>query len=392
MKGIFHSYLNSASSLLEKYQGDQPFHNYIREFFRQHSKYGSRDRKKISHLCYCFFRSGHGFQNLEIPEKILLSLFICNEAPDPLLAYFKPELDESVTLDLPAKLALLEAQGSPLLIDAVFPLTDLLSPLVTEPNLFVLSHLRQPKLFLRIRPGRYDHVMKALERSGLPFHVMSDTVELPNSADVTPFLEVDKDVVVQDLSSQRTGKFIAHAFEKLSKSPSLWDCCAGSGGKSILAHDINAYADFLVSDIRTSILRNLRERFQRAEIYNFSSSIVDLTKPNLSKKKFDMIIADLPCSGSGTWGRTPADMHSFNSDELDRYVALQRSILWALPASLKPGGQFLFFTCSVFKEENEGNVDFIKENSSLVLEEMDLIKGYNDRADTLFASRFTLPA
>ena len=55
---------------------------------------------------------------------------------------------------------------------------------------------------------------------------------------------------------------------------------------------------------------------------------------------------------------------------------------------LLPGGAFLYITCSVFKKENEEVVQYIQQNG-LILQHMELLKGYDQKADTLFAALFT---
>ncbi|MCK7557324.1 hypothetical protein MKQ70_20890 [Chitinophaga sedimenti] len=88
-----------------------------------------------------------------------------------------------------------------------------------------------------------------------------------------------------------------------------WDCCAASGGKSILLKDIQPNVELLVSDVRTSILENLQRRFKEAGIKNFHAKVLDLSDDNvdqiLPRNQFDNILLDAPCSGSGTWDAHP---------------------------------------------------------------------------------------
>jgi len=77
----YFSHLNSAAEILHLYKGAQPFHHFIKDFFRQHKKYGSKDRKNISQLCYAFFRTGKMFDGLPIEERIISSLSLCSSEP-----------------------------------------------------------------------------------------------------------------------------------------------------------------------------------------------------------------------------------------------------------------------------------------------------------------------
>jgi 16S rRNA (cytosine967-C5)-methyltransferase len=325
-------------------------------------------------------------------EKLLASVFLCTQGDDELLSFFKPEWSDKLSMDLEEKIKFLQQGGYRVSVDEIFPLTEHLSPSLSDRNKFILSHFHQPSLFLRIRPGKHELVNKVLTDHKIEFTVNGDVVEMPNGADVTSLLQADKEIVVQDLSSQRTSEMMTRALQYAGHEASIWDCCAASGGKSILMYDIDPTIDITVSDIRPAILDNLQQRFRNAGIRQYRAFETDMTKPMRRGKLYDIIIADIPCSGSGTWGRTPADMSSINLERLEKFCFLQRTILTNLLSSIKPGGQLIYLTCSVYRDENEDQVQFVLQNSFLKLEEMQLIEGFENAADTLFTARFTLPA
>jgi 16S rRNA (cytosine967-C5)-methyltransferase len=70
---------------------------------------------------------------------------------------------------------------------------------------------------------------------------------------------------------------------------------------------------------------------------------------------------------------------------------LQKKIVSNAIPQLQKGGSFIYITCSVFRKENEEVVDFIKENFDLNLEEKEVLKGYDKKADTMFVARFSAP-
>jgi 16S rRNA (cytosine967-C5)-methyltransferase len=177
----------------------------------------------------------------------------------------------------------------------------------------------------------------------------------------------------------------------------MWDCCAASGGKSILMADCFGQMDLVVSDIRKSILENLKERFHKAGIKKYRSCVADLSIPAsaanpiakiISSQPFDLILCDAPCTGSGTWGRTPESLYFFSQDKIAEYAALQRKIISNTITNLKKGGYFLYSTCSVFTAENEANIAFIQKQFQLTLIRQELFTGYAHHADTLFAALF----
>ena len=157
-----------------------------------------------------------------------------------------------------------------------------------------------------------------------------------------------------------------------------------------MAHDLFPRASITVSDIRGSMLVNLRKRFSEAGIQRFHSFTADLAKPGFrpTVRDVDLVIADLPCSGSGTWSRTPESLFFFKEDSLQNFQSLQQRIISSVGPSLKKGGRLVYITCSVFKCENEEMVDFICQRFSLSLEKMAVLKGYDQKADTMFVASF----
>lgn len=391
LNGRLYSHINTAEVLIGHYDGDLPFHHYLRNFFRENSKYGSRDRKQISKLCYAYFRTGAAWLDKPVKEKILGSYFLCHEDQDGMIDLLKPAWKDHLQHGVNDKLELLRNHGLPLSPDKIFPLYDHLSDQLDDQDGFVFSHLVQPRLFLRIRPGKHEQVASALRSSGVPHNIFDDTVELANATDISHVLAIDKDVLVQDLSSQRTGSYIRGVLDLIKGKPGVWDCCAASGGKSILAYDIRNDIDLTVSDVRPTIIQNLKHRFERAGIRDYKSFVSDLSVSPPGSGAYDLIIADVPCSGSGTWGRTPEELSHFSSDSLKRYRLLQEKIIGNTRRAIRPGGHLLYFTCSVYREENEGMASFITSNTDLVLNNMDIQSGWESGADNMFMAWFSAP-
>ncbi|MBC8032926.1 MAG: Fmu (Sun) domain-containing protein [Chitinophagaceae bacterium] len=359
--------LRYAVSIVQQYDGRFPMSAWLKDFFRENKQMGSRDRKTVAHLVYSYYRLGHcKFPTIE--ERIRSSMAICSNTPPELLEYFKPAIPDTISSS------------------CIFPWIDSLSEDMDK-EAFAVSFLKQPDLFLRLRPGKENTVLEKLDAAGLAYQKIEDrAISLPNATRADTILEINKEAVIQDLSSQRTGKFM-----QALKAVSAWDCCAASGGKSIMAFDLIPDIQLTVSDIRPSIIHNLHERFREAGIKTYDSFTANLTDPDydLPGNKYDLIIADVPCSGSGTWARTPEQLLFFQQDKIHYYSELQRNILQKVIPALKPGGILLYITCSVFKQENEEAVEFVIDNSILKCTAMEIIKGYNEKADTMFAATFT---
>lgn len=324
--------------------------------------------------------------NVSIEEKILTGLFICSNNSNEILAALKPEWNEKCELPLSEKLLII---NSSFLISEVFPWKEELSEGI-DPEKFCESFFIQPDFFLRLRPGKEKIVVKKIQQAGIDFKMITEScIALPNSSKIDGVVELDKEAIIQDHSSQRTGGFIGSKILNLKSEITVWDCCAGSGGKSIMAYDINPKIDLTVSDTRESILVNLQKRFANAGIKSYKSIIADLAIRNqFSPSNFQLIIADVPCTGSGTWSRTPEQLYFFAESEIERYAALQKKIVSNVIPHLKPGGSFVYITCSVFKKENEDVVTYIKENFHLKLKQMEVLKGYDKKADSMFVAVF----
>ncbi|HET6766066.1 MAG TPA: Fmu (Sun) domain protein [Chitinophagaceae bacterium] len=258
---------------------------------------------------------------------------------------------------------------------------------------FCESFFIQPDLFLRLRPGKGRLVVEKLEQEKIDFEKVSEScLALANTSKLDEIIDLDKDAVVQDYSSQQVGEFFKTTLATAQdRQPVVWDCCAGSGGKSIMAHDIDPTIQLFVSDTRESILANLKKRFQRAGITNYRSFVIDLKdektlQPSTLNFQPNIIIADVPCSGSGTWSRTPEQLYFFDEKKIEEYSMLQKKIASNAIPQLQPGGTLVYITCSVFKTENEAIVTFIKENFHMQLKQMEVLKGYDKKADSMFVA------
>jgi len=122
----------------------------------------------------------------------------------------------------------------------------------------------------------------------------------------------------------------------------------------------------------------------------YSSFVTDLTRSvgGSLPTNFDLIICDAPCTGSGTWSRTPEQLYFFSENKMEEYSRLQKKIVSNIIPQLKVEGFLLYITCSVFKKENEEVVEFVQSNFKLELTKKQLLKGYDKKADTMFAALF----
>ena len=137
----------------------------------------------------------------------------------------------------------------------------------------------------------------------------------------------------------------------------VWDCCAAPGGKTlILAHRLSS-AEIAATDISPRRLAQTEARFRRyAYAERIRCAVADATAPS-EDQNFDLILCDVPCSGTGTLARNPEIRHRLKPEEFPRQAARQQAILEAALKRLAPGGRLVYSTCSLEPEECEQVVE-----------------------------------
>lgn len=371
---------------LTGYDNKEPLARYLTRFFKENRQMGSSDRKMTSRFCYNYFRLGNAYPQSDFVERLTLAEFLCEQHSD-LVNLRNKELADSIHLPLSEKLSIANSQKG-FELNRLFPIADTLSKDI-DSAIFLSSHFIQPDLFIRLKRGQEARVLDLIEKEGIKAEpIAAQTLALPNGTKLQNIKGLNGLYEVQDLSSQYTLNFM-----KADAGENWWDTCAASGGKALMLLDSQPTIKLLVSDIRLSILRNLDERFEQAGIkQSYRKKVIDLTDVNnvntiLKDEQFDGIIVDAPCSGSGTWGRTPEMMQAFDTKKLEKFTTLQKQIVTQAIPFLKEGKPLVYITCSVYKAENEDLVNYILSNFAMRLERMEIIKGYENKADSMFAAR-----
>lgn len=380
--------LRSFNRVLEKYSADKPLEKFLPEFFKRNKQMGSNDRRSASRLLYNYFRLGRAIPGKPTEQRLFLAEFLCTGVDNPFLQHFRPDLNDKIYWPLPEKIAFAELNEG-LVLNEVFPYWGHLSKAIDQ-QLFLRSFFIQPDLYIRIHPDAKDEVMKVIQDTALAFRKLGElTIALPNGTNLKKlFPDSDytfKPYQVQDLSSQETLKYF-----KPNRYEHWWDACAASGGKSLLLFSEQPDIKLVVSDIRESVLNNLDERFIGAGLRTYQKKVIDLTKnadQELHHYEFDGIILDAPCSGSGTWGRTPEMINQFDDYKIQGFQNLQKTISSNVLKYLKSGKPLIYITCSVFREENEDIVKYLQTKHDMKLESVELLKGYENKADTMFVAR-----
>lgn len=384
--------LRTFLKVLDSYPGDRPITKFLPDFFKKNKQMGSTDRRSASRLLYNYFRLGKALSDKTTEQRLFLAEFLCTSVDNPFLQHFRADLNEKIYLSLDEKIKYAE-ENEGLVLEEVFPFTSHLSDGI-EDYKFLSSLFIQPDLFIRINPSSSGLVLKVIQESGIEYRQIGDySIALPNGTNLNVlFPDTNysvKPYEIQDISSQHTLNYF-----KPNRYEHWWDACAASGGKSLLLFSEQPDIKLVVSDIRSSVLENLDERFIAAGLRAYQKKVIDLTTnpdPELYHYEFDGIILDAPCSGSGTWGRTPEMISQFEDYKIQGFQNLQKTIAGNVLKYLKPGKPLIYISCSVFREENEGIVKYLQSEHGMMLEALELINGYTRKADTMFAARLIKP-
>jgi len=139
----------------------------------------------------------------------------------------------------------------------------------------------------------------------------------------------------------------------LGRGEKLLDCCAAPGSKTQLLARRNPQAKVFATDLHPHRARLLRELTDSPNIRVLAADARHLP----FNPGFDRILADVPCSGTGTLARNPEIKWRLTAEDLLDLQSRQVAILKSALAHLAPGGRLVYSTCSLEREENEAVVE-----------------------------------
>src|SRR5450432_2334874 len=101
---IIDNLLRYAVRILDAYTDDMPLQGWLKNFFRENPQMGSRDRRQVTEMVYCYFRLGHSLKNSSKEERIITGLFLSNQRKEQILEYIHPEWHEQTEKPVEEKL------------------------------------------------------------------------------------------------------------------------------------------------------------------------------------------------------------------------------------------------------------------------------------------------
>ncbi|MEM7282833.1 MAG: 16S rRNA (cytosine(967)-C(5))-methyltransferase RsmB [Pseudomonadota bacterium] len=233
----------------------------------------------------------------------------------------------------------------------------------------VLSHNDEhPPLWLRVNTQKSsrDAYLDELTREGISYAIcpwVSSAVKLndPVSIDDIPGFFQGR-VSVQDAAAQ-----LAAFLLDVKPGMDVLDACAAPGGKT--CHVAEQYPDIgklQAVDIDPHRLTRIQENIERLNLKGIETIAADVASDS-STASFDRILLDAPCSASGVIRRHPDIKLLRNPQDVTATVMAQQRLLKELWRRLRPEGLLLYVTCSIFREENEQQIQsFIKDTPDVV--------------------------
>lgn len=151
------------------------------------------------------------------------------------------------------------------------------------------------------------------------------------------------------------------------------DMCAGAGGKTLaLAAAMENKGTLIATDVHEWRLKKARERLRKAGVNNVECRHLGDHWLKRQRGRFDRVLVDAPCSGTGTWRRNPDMKLRFQLSDLQELLQKQLDILTTAAAMVKPGGRLVYATCSVLKAENQDQTEhFLKANPEFFLKDVE---------------------
>ncbi len=181
-------------------------------------------------------------------------------------------------------------------------------------------------------------------------------------------------VRIQDEGSQLVAELASVCLDQ--SQGKILDACAAPGGKTLILAERNPQARIVACEASAPRLKQLRERLA-AHTERIEFRLTDAAALK-EESAYDLVLADVPCSGTGTLGRNPEIRHRLCAEDLGRHAERQRAILRTVLRAVRPGGRMVYSTCSLEPEENEQVV-------AAALSEMGDVRQLSlaDRIDTL---------
>jgi 16S rRNA (cytosine967-C5)-methyltransferase len=323
--------LNLAERVIQRSDRDHPADAVLRAELKTQRDLLAQETAELSHAVFSYFRwYGWLSEGDDIHEKILQAIGLAKQFSEQPKRFADHEL---------------VARAVPAWIHDEISITPA----------FARALQTEPKLWLRARPGQGTNLAERLGDCR-PFGTgaLADTLMYFGKADLFRTPEFHSgDFELQDISSQAVGFVCAP-----EPRQTWWDACAGEGGKLLHLSDLMRNQGLIwASDRAEWRLRRLKRRTARARVFNYRAALWDGGPKLPTKGKFDGVLIDAPCSGTGTWQRNPHARWTLLPSDVKELKKVQLDLLTHAGKAVKPGGKLVYSVCSLARSETSDVVE-----------------------------------
>ena len=228
---------------------------------------------------------------------------------------------------------------------------------------------KKPKINIRVNTLKItvEKLKEKLEEQKIKYKEIDQ--EMPEFLELEKIKDIENNQLfkegyftVQDISAGLTAKILSP-----KENENILDTCAAPGGKTTyMAELMNNKGNITTRDIYENRIKLIKEKTKRLGIKIIKTEEIDASKYKEEyKEKFDKILLDVPCLGIGVIKRKPDIKWQRKKEDVQEISKLQKAILDNCSKYLKKGGELVYSTCSILKEENEDVIQkFIKENKN----------------------------
>lgn len=224
----------------------------------------------------------------------------------------------------------------------------------------------KPKLYIRINTLKTN-------KETLKKELEEEQIEVQD-ADLENFLILEKAKNIEKIKAFQEGKFTVQdevagyipMFLEPKQNEKILDCCSSPGGKTTaMAELMENQGEIIAWDLHEHRVQLVKEQAKRLGITIIKTQVKDATiYEEKYKNYFDKILLDVPCLGLGVLKRKPDIKWQREKEDIDKITKIQENILDTVSKYLKPGGELVYSTCSIIKEENNEIIEkFLNKNT-----------------------------
>lgn len=345
----------------------RPADAYMAELFKQNRSFGSKTRRLIANSVFSYFRWRGWVLGDSAPDyarSMALAHALDASELDPLIVYWSEQQNSPgfalspvgplALADKAHQLASMAGLSQPPADDVLVPAWSL-DLLATPPGLDLQAYRRRvlesiqtrPSLWLRFTGNNREAGLRELRTLG---YAVDAHPALPCAATTLRAISREHSghrqtatFEIQDLSSQCVG-LIANP----QPGEKWWDVCAGSGGKTLhLADLLQGQGHVCATEIRANSLRELQRRAGRAGVTHTIDAINTDGLNHAPDPLVDGALVDAPCSGMGTWSRSPDARWRMPRQRVGELAALQAELLAHTARYVRPGGVLVYAVCTL---------------------------------------------